>query len=170
MENLQNNTEFYIRRFTSEDTALVYDFFTAASEETRYFLDAHVYDLKTAEKFTSAEELAKKDVRRYAAVINRDGAEMMVGYLFFWDWTKRIPWLGIGVRDGYKGMGIGKRIMDFASQEARENGKGGILLTTKKDNLRAQALYKKCGYEFIGEQKTGDIFQHLMLLNFTDPQ
>jgi RimJ/RimL family protein N-acetyltransferase len=80
----------------------------------------------------------------------------MIGTVILWDWTKPVPWFGICSRDGWQGQGLGNRMMTCAVEYAKQHGKGGILLTTHKENLRAQALYKKYDFETIGVDGRGE--------------
>jgi len=54
--------------------------------------------------------------------------------------------LGIGVIEGYRGMGIGEALMLAALQKAKDNGLTRIELTVRESNSRAIALYKKLGF------------------------
>jgi len=54
--------------------------------------------------------------------------------------------LGIGVIDGYRGMGIGEALMRAALQKAKTNGLTRIELTVRENNNRAIALYEKLGF------------------------
>ncbi|NLG24324.1 MAG: GNAT family N-acetyltransferase [Clostridiales bacterium] len=159
-----------IRRLTTGDTELLYDFFQSASERTRFLMSAHRYDRETAERLTSPDEIGRSDLIRFAAVTSEGGAPAMAGYLFFWDWNRRVPWLGIAVGDRFHGCGIGARLMGFAADQAQKAGKGGILLTTKKVNEIALAMYLKCGYRLLGEYLSdgGEPAEHLLMLNFPD--
>ena len=91
----------------------------------------------------------------------------MVGYLFFFSYQYKIPWLGIAVSDDVKGLHLGTRLMAYAEQYAKEHGKGGILLTTHQANLRGQVLYEKSGYERLGNHHSGEV---LYILRFDDKQ
>jgi ribosomal protein S18 acetylase RimI-like enzyme len=167
----KNTPPLTIRRLTTNDTQLLYAFFQSASERTRFLMCAHPYDYETAEKLTSPEQIALPNIIRYAAVTPDGDSEVMAGYLFFWDWDRKVPWLGIAVSDRFHGLGIGKRLMTFAEETARQSGKGGILLTTKKVNAVAFSMYQKCGYERIGESlQWGPDHppEHLLMLNFID--
>ena len=48
--------------------------------------------------------------------------------------------------EAFRGRGLGAAAVEFASQWARERGLKAIRLETAHDNLRAQALYKRCGF------------------------
>ena len=92
-------------------------------------------------------------IRKYLAEL--DGK--MLGFLVFYDYHWKSPWLGIALREDAKGMHLGTRLMAFAESYAREHGKGAIILTTHKDNVRGQALYKKSGYTYLGIHTTGEL-------------
>ncbi len=153
-----------IRPIIESDTEIIYEYFMSFSEKTHYFFSPHALDKEFAQKLTG-EDINNPDTRRFIVVRFCGEKEIVIGYFFFWNWTKKIPWFGIGARDGYQGMGIGNMMMNHAIKEAKKYNKGGILLTTKKDNIRAQGLYKKYGFEIIGEEPRGE---YLLILNFED--
>ena len=51
------------------------------------------------------------------------------------------------VAEDYRRHGVGKALMDQAKEFALETKAAGILLETTKDNVTAQALYERSGYE-----------------------
>ncbi|MGI6689551.1 MAG: GNAT family N-acetyltransferase [Clostridiales bacterium] len=161
---MSNNQKIMIRPIQEGDVDLIYDYFLSHSEETKRFFTPHAMDRACAEWLTQEDRL-DPDTHRFVAVKTDAGAETIVGYVFFWKWTKMVPWFGIAVRDGYKGQGLGTLMMQHAIDEAKKHHKGGILLTTATDNVRAQALYRKFGYEIIGKDERGE---YLMILNFPD--
>jgi len=156
------NKNLTIREFASSDVDMIFNFFETLSETTRYFILGLPKTYEETEKLVK-EDMENSDALRYLAFIVEDGQQLMVGYVFFWAWSKKIPWFGIAVRDGYQGKHIGEKLMDHAISIAKESMKGGILLTTKKDNIRAQSLYKKKNFEIMGEHTSGET---LMLLTF----
>lgn len=155
-----------IRPLTPADAPLMIAFFASFSEQTRLFFTPHDISSAALVKMTREVETTP-DAVRFLLSVQEEGREIMAGYVFFWDWDRLIPWFGIGLRDAYQGQGFGSQMMDFAIQYARQHGKGGILLTTQKPNLRAQALYKKYGFEMLGDHIGGEF---LMLLRFSDLQ
>jgi ribosomal protein S18 acetylase RimI-like enzyme len=153
-----------IRRLTVEDASLIIDFYQSLSDQSRVFFTPHAIDPEGLKKLV--RELPEHpNVHRYCAVIEEDGKEIMVGYVFFWDWDRCVPWFGIGARDQYQGRGLGNLMMRWSIEYAKEHGKGGILLTTWKANTKAQSLYKKFGYELLGVHTSGE---YMMILRFDD--
>lgn len=57
----------------------------------------------------------------------------------------------IAVYPEFRGMGLGKRLIFEAEQEAKKSGAERMILDVEKDNIRAVAFYKKMGYEKIKE-------------------
>ena len=58
--------------------------------------------------------------------------------------------LGICVRRAYWGQGIASAIIDALAAEAARIGYSQIELTVVSDNLRARALYERCGFRQVG--------------------
>lgn len=61
--------------------------------------------------------------------------------------------LGIGVLASYRGLGIGKRLMQRSIQKAEQKGLTRIELTVREKNTSAIALYEKFGFEKEGIHK-----------------
>jgi ribosomal protein S18 acetylase RimI-like enzyme len=153
-----------IRQMTPRDADLFVEFYAALSEESLFFFTAHDPNPPMLRELI-AGIANEPNVRRFAAVRGVDGKEEMAGYVFLWTLDTAIPWLGICVRDSYKGIGVGKMLMRHAEAFCQAHGKGGILLTTHQKNYKAQSLYQKVGYEQIGFDDRGEI---LMILRLKD--
>ncbi|MEO1050952.1 MAG: GNAT family N-acetyltransferase [Bacteroidota bacterium] len=63
------------------------------------------------------------------------------------------PELGIALREGFRGKGIGSSLLDHIDQEALKNGFGQISLSVSKNNP-AVRLYKRKGYQTWKEEET----------------
>lgn len=63
--------------------------------------------------------------------------------------------LGIGILAPYRGLGIGKKLLQTAIQKAEQKGLTRIELTVREKNKSAIALYKKFGFEIEGIHKKG---------------
>jgi GNAT superfamily N-acetyltransferase len=50
------------------------------------------------------------------------------------------------LEEPWRGQGLGVQAIEFAAQWARERGMAAVRLETAHDNLRAQGLYRKCGF------------------------
>ena len=61
------------------------------------------------------------------------------------------PYLALlGVKKGWRGMGIGGRMLSFYEGLAREQGYSRIALMVSSFNPRARKLYQKNGFKRIG--------------------
>lgn len=159
MEQLNINTPV-IRPFEPSDRAMVEEFFDQMGGETRAFFDRGSGNRKSAVKFFEGQD---NNTIRWAAVINTEKDELMVGYVYLWDLDKKIPWLGIAVREEWKGHHLGRRLLEHARSYVESINGGGILLTTAQANMRGQGLYERCGYERLGNHSSGEV---LYLLRF----
>ena len=139
-----------IRPFQESDEAAVAEFFDQMGGESRAFFNRGDGNRITALRYFSDHP---EGVHYFLA----ETGGIMVGYVFLFEMTRSIPWLGIAVRDEYKGRHIGRQLMDYAKDYAKSHGKGGILLTTHVSNIRAQALYERSGYERIGMHNSGEV-------------
>ena len=63
--------------------------------------------------------------------------------------------LGIGILAPYRGLGIGKKLLQAAIQKAEQKGLTRIELTVREKNKPAIALYKKFGFKIEGIHKNG---------------
>jgi RimJ/RimL family protein N-acetyltransferase len=61
--------------------------------------------------------------------------------------------LGMGIIDGYRGKGIGKRIVKAALDKAKSNGLERVELEVFHTNVDAIALYEKVGFHTEGRKR-----------------
>lgn len=94
-----------------------------------------------------------------------DGTERIVGLVFLWELDSKIPTLGIGVAEDWKGRRLGRHLISYAKQYCMDQGKGGILLSTHVANFEGQGLYHSTGFKHIGSALDGEM---LFLLSFPD--
>ncbi len=138
------NDGIQIRPFAPGDRELVNAFFDRMGPETRFFFNQGDGNRRTALRYFDGQD-PTPTLRWLAEAEGR-----MVGYVFLWDLHTAIPWLGIAVADDLKGQGLGTRLIETAKDYCRDQGKGGILLTTHYANTRGQALYGGRGFERLG--------------------
>ena len=79
-----------------------------------------------------------------------DGAPL--GYAFLWFLDQQIPSLGIALVENAIGQGLGRHVMDFLADRARERGYHKLRLTVIARNERARALYESVGFEYYGDR------------------
>jgi GNAT superfamily N-acetyltransferase len=56
------------------------------------------------------------------------------------------------IRAAGRGRGLGRRVLDFVTNECRAAGVNAILLEAEETNPRASVLYEKAGYECFGRR------------------
>ena len=149
MDHLHNN-ELIIRPFAPADRPLVEDFFTRLGPEGNFFFNRGRGNEKGA---LSYFEGAQNNKLHYMAELNGK----MLGYVFLYHTNYKTPWLGIAVSEDAKGRHVGTRLMAYAEEQARALGKGALLLTTHRANIRGQALYEKSGYTRIGVHTSDEV-------------
>ena len=139
---LKNSRTIVVRRKTTEDGKALGEMLANCSERTYYFF--HPYPLTHQSGLKVA---ADENIICFIAEVSDDTA---VGYV----WIGResdVPTLGICVRDGWQGLGVGRTLMECIIAEAKRLGKEGIQLTVMKDNTNAIALYQSVGFIIDGD-------------------
>lgn len=143
-----------IRELSSGDLPMVLDFFDQMAGDTRA-----MFDRKNANRFRLINHLNRQtedEQIHFAATVKNNGKEIMVGYAFLWDIGKRIPWVGIAVREDWKGHHLGRRLLSHLDNWAKKSGAGGLMLTSVPANIRAHALYERMGYDYCGMYPNGE--------------
>ncbi len=127
-------------------------FHESLSQASRDAFTPHAYDAGTVAVYIRRSEA--DDDRIYVAMSGGD----IVGYFFLWEFQSPIPLLGIGMADVFQGRGIGRKMMAILIEDAQTAGRDGIELTTMQHNDRAFALYRRMGFEHVGDvdNVTGD--------------
>ena len=131
------------------DREKVADFYTSMGERSAHFFNVnHGNEKRTMEFF----ENGKKDHIFYVAFEEDE----LVALAFIWDIDKTVPWFGIAVRDSAQGKGVGTAFMKEIFADILFAGYAGLLLRTATDNIPAQHLYEKCGFERLGVHPSGE--------------
>ena len=158
MEHTSDNIK--IRRLVPSDLDGVRDFFRALGEVGTAFFNANGYNERQACAFLQGE---RENHIYWAAVADTPDGQEIAGIVFLFKINTRVPWLGVAVAEKWQGRHLGCRLLTTAEEWARETGAGGIMLTTARDNTRAQGLYERMGYKNIGRYCNGEL---LYLLAF----
>ncbi|MEK7553032.1 MAG: GNAT family N-acetyltransferase [Patescibacteria group bacterium] len=95
--------------------------------------------------------------RRWLQILVAKDGDRFVGYLsiFFARFRKMKTnaYLVLSVREGYRGQGIGTRLMQEAEKLARERGIRRLELEVFAKNKQAYGLFKRLGYEEEGRKR-----------------
>ncbi|MFA5143928.1 MAG: GNAT family N-acetyltransferase [Candidatus Omnitrophota bacterium] len=125
----------------------------AFSFEYSYFIEvdkkiagtAIVYDYKQKKRHGMRTTLLTIRYMGWSAVrkaqdLLRAGSEVKVGA-----GESRLSYIALYPR--FRGLGLGRRLLERIEEDVRKRGTGRIVLRTDVDNSKAISLYKKCGYE-----------------------
>jgi len=66
-----------------------------------------------------------------------------------------VGYLGIGIKKGYRGIGIGTQIMKILIQESKKAGLKILILAVMDTNKTARRLYEKMGFKEVGRISKG---------------
>ena len=153
---LKNGARLGVREITPGDGEMLGAMLEDCSEQTRHSF--HPYPLTRASGLRVAGD---ETILCLLAVADGEA----VGYVWI-DRDGELPVLGICVRDGWQGHGIGGMLMQEIIAEAKTLVKAGIRLSVMQDNLPGQKLYRKMGFEIDGEDADPEGPSYLMTLHF----
>lgn len=158
----KNIEELRIRLVTPDDREKLYRFFRRLGEEGSTFFNRGGGNETGAYAFLDGK---LPNHIYWAAVADAPEGEEIAGIVFLWRKDTKVPWLGIGIAEPWKGRHLGRRLMTTAREWAQAAGAGGICLTTAPTNFRGQGLYERMGYERIGTYHDGEFLYLLTLPN-----
>lgn len=152
---MSDNVALEFRMLTPELEGALTDFFLdlAASETSKYF-HPHPFTAEEARKLCRR----KGEDLYYAAIVG--GRILGYGMLRGWDEGYEVPSLGIALRPGDRGIGLGRSFMVFLHAAARFRRAKRIRLKVYPDNASAVNLYKSLGYHF-GDASAGQLVGYI---------
>lgn len=133
------------------DLALLEAFFDQMGSETRAFFNHGDWNRRFMRE-TMAGTSNEISIHWFALEAGK-----VAGYVFLTFAETGIPWLGIAIAEDMKGRHLGRKMISIAQDWAKENGKGGIILTTHVANIRGQRLYENCGFKRLGMHTSGEV-------------
>src|SRR6266571_582473 len=77
----------------------------------------------------------------------------VIGFFAGWIVEDELHVNNVAARREYRRMGIGRRLMEAALDEARRRGAAQVLLEVRASNEMAQSLYKSLGFRFAGRRR-----------------
>ncbi len=138
-----------IRDMKQSDKGMVQSFFDSLGERSVSFFNVNQGNEKRTMEFF---ENGKADHKFFVVTDEKE----VIALAFIWDIDKSLPWFGIAVCDKYQGQGIGKKLIEEIFSNLKKEGYGGLILRTSTENLPAQKLYEKCGFERMGIHPSGE--------------
>ena len=102
-----------------------------------------------------SREMFREDLTRpFSRPFTAEGpAGEILGYVVCWNVAGEAHILNIAVHPDFRGRGIGKALILEAIRRAGRARSKWIQLEVRAGNDQAQALYRKCGFTFIGIRK-----------------
>ena len=130
------NKDISICAMTEDDTGAV-----AAMEESIFTMPWKLKDFR---------ELLDKPDR--GCVVAKAG-DVIVGCVVYHNIVGDVDITNVQVKEGYRGRGIGKRLMKAAMEKARATGGERFTLEVRESNLTAISLYESLGFTLEGKRK-----------------
>ena len=90
--------------------------------------------------------------RLFSYECHLDSSEYIVGFSGFWIMMREAHLIAIGVRDGYRRLGIGEGLLIATIGLAQVVNANVATLEVRASNEIAQALYKKYGFQVVGRR------------------
>jgi RimJ/RimL family protein N-acetyltransferase len=131
-----------VRPATADDVAAIVAAFTTVVEERRWLGTEPGFDRddRIAQLLAGIED---PDV----AVLVAEAGPVVVGNLNIQKHSYGVCDLGMFVAEGWRGRGVGRRLLEAAIDWARSVDAHKITLQLWPDNAAAEALYRRCGFE-----------------------
>jgi len=147
-----DNQPLTVRRLGRGDASALQCFNQELSFDSRRKFLPHAYDDDTVERALTRAE------RGDDYVLGLWNGDRLIGYFFLWYARERVPLLGVGILDEFQHRGLGRQLLSLLIDEAKATDRDGIELTTMQDNDNAYALYRRMGFEYLGDvdNRTGD--------------
>jgi RimJ/RimL family protein N-acetyltransferase len=150
---IKNGIEVMIRRAATEDAQNMINFYNVVGGESDFLsFGANEFkrDLEEYKEYITVTSKEPNSVMLLATIESE-----IIGIATInssqKDRTKHVGTLGIVITDKFKGLGLGKVLMNELLEWARQNGiTKKISLVTNENNTRAIELYKKLGFEIEG--------------------
>lgn len=142
-----------LRELVPEDMEEILEFFDQMAGDTRAMFNRGDVNRTRVIKYLEGKQANEK---HFCATVDVNGKQRIVGYTFLWETDKAVPWLGIAVHERWKGFHLGRVLLGHLDDYAKQQGFGGLMLTTVPANIRAQSLYTNMGYEYLGNHTCGE--------------
>ncbi|MBX3717147.1 MAG: GNAT family N-acetyltransferase [Burkholderiales bacterium] len=116
----------------------------SVARERKYLAQVEAPPLERVQSFVA--ESVKNDAAQFVAI--EDGE--LIGWCdVFPHWAyalQHVGTLGMGVREGYRGRGVGEQLLRQTLNHALKKGIYRVTLEARADNLRAIRLYERVGF------------------------
>lgn len=155
---LKNGEELLLRNGAEADGAAVLDVFIRTHEETDDMLtyaDETAFDAAREGAFLQAKTDSEREVEILAFVNGVLVGTAGIGAVGGRDKIRHRAEFGVGILKEYWGLGVGRALTGACIECARQAGYLQLELDVVADNVRAVALYEKCGFVEFGRNPRG---------------
>lgn len=150
---LKNNQIITLRHILKEDLDDIWDNYNEVIDEGKY-QPSFTKVVDKFEKISWYNELIGYRNLCVVAEYHGPGKNKIVGQCTIhhdeWEASEHVGLLGIIISKGFRNLGLGRELMNFALDEAKKNGKHKIVLGTLISNTTAINLYERLGFRRIG--------------------
>ncbi len=170
---------FVLRTLKKKDQAALAEFFLSLKPSTLFLWNRFGNRFSSALASQVASAQVKKALREEQGFVVYDG-ERLTGYCYLRFFPEKpqkkgTVSLGMVVRDGYQGRGIGTMMMRAMISFARRKNMKKIWLATYADNRLTENFYKKFGFiregAFLFDEYFGRTGRHVIsMAKFLSPQ
>ena len=142
-----------IRKIQRPDAPAFRACLDSVARERKYLAQVEGLPLERVEAFVS--QSVENDAAQFVAL---EGGELVGWCDVFPHWAYALQHagsLGMGVREDFRGRGIGERLLRATLDDALRKGIYRVTLEARADNLRAIRLYERVGFIHEGVARAG---------------
>lgn len=131
----------------SDQDALLTFYLSLDSETVKLF---HPWEFTIEEIQKHCQSVIDQD---HIGVVAESEHGKIIGHAFITHIKTKKPSFGVGLREDYRGIGLGKKLMRCVLSKARARDARRITLTVIKENTKARTLYEQFGFKVTGQTK-----------------
>lgn len=147
----KNGRLVVIRQAEEKDVQGVIDVMDSVASEGEYAPAERISDRQR--EFITKSTRDRVGLLAVAEIYGRIVGECSLEPKRYWSSSQHVVDLGINIIGDFRGIGIGKAMMDYMIGWAKEKGYEKVTLSVFSTNQRAINLYKKFGFKIEGMKK-----------------
>jgi len=136
-----------------------------AAGEARFFIrrmrEGDLAEVRTIETLSFSNPWSENTFRgeiqntpvSFPMVVVEKPGDRLVGYIVYWHIREDVQVNNVAVHPDFRGRGVGEALMRHVIDKVRESGATFVTLEVRVSNTPAVTLYKKLGFEILGERK-----------------
>jgi len=136
-----------------------------AAGEARFFIrrmrEGDLAEVRTIETLSFSNPWSENTFRgeiqntpvSFPMVVVEKPGDRLVGYIVYWHIREDVQVNNVAVHPDFRGRGVGEALMRHVIDKVRASGATFVTLEVRVSNTPAVTLYKKLGFEILGERK-----------------